>query len=329
MGGHHWIAKRVPDDAYVVVPNQLSIDSFDLDDAFGEQAEHLCSADLREWMAENHLDLTMRFEAEGDDVTPLGTFNPREAFGSASDSDHVYNTPRTWAIQRFLNPTTCMWDGPEAAMGPESDALPWDCVPERKVTVEDVKYALSLHYQGTPYDPYGHAGCPDQRGKYRAIGINRNCQLSVVQLRPGKPEAITAVQWIAFGSNHFNALVPFYPAVDEVPAYMSVTPDKPSTESFYWANRLIAAIADPHFAVCAPHIERYQLKVGGMGHAMLNATDKKVAQEGLDYTAAEPVLRQANEDMARKLQEETTDVLDKVLFASSMLMKNAFSRSDG
>ena len=66
-----------------------------------------------------------------------------------------------------------------------------------------------------------------------------------------------------------------------------------------------------------------------MGHAMLNATDKKVTQEGLDYKAAEPVLRQANEDMARKLQEETTDVLDKVLFASSMLMKNAFSRSDG
>ena len=63
VGGHHWIAKRVPDDVYVVVPNQLSIDSFDLDDAFGEQAEHLCSADLREWMAENHLDLTMRFEA--------------------------------------------------------------------------------------------------------------------------------------------------------------------------------------------------------------------------------------------------------------------------
>ena len=214
-------------------------------------------------------------------------------------------------------------------MGPESDTLPWDCVPERKVTVEDVKYALSLHYQGTPYDPYGHAGCTDQRGKYRAIGINRNCQLSVVQLRPGKPEAITAVQWIAFGSNPFNALVPFYPAVDEVPAYMSVTPDKPSTDSFYWANRLIAAIADPHFAVCAPHIERYQLKVGGMGHAMLNATDKKVAQEGLDYKAAEPVLRQANGDMARKLQKETTDVLDKVLFASSMLMKNAFSRSDG
>lgn len=33
IGGHHWIAKRVPDDAYVVMPNQLGIDQFDLEDA--------------------------------------------------------------------------------------------------------------------------------------------------------------------------------------------------------------------------------------------------------------------------------------------------------
>ncbi len=328
VGGHHWIARRVPDESYVVVPNQLSIDSFDLEDAFGEQAEHLCSADLREWMAANNLDLTLRFEAEGDDAVPEGVFNPREAFGSASDSDHCYNTSRTWIVQRFLNPTNCVWDGPEADMGPESDALPWDCVPERKVTIEDVKYALSSHYQGTPFDPYGK-GSEADRKRYRPIGVNRNCELSVAQLRPGKPEAATAVQWIAFGSNPFNALVPFYPAVDEAPAYLAETPDKPTTESFYWANRLIAALADPHFADCAPHIERYQLKMGGLGHAAVRATDAKVAQAGLDYKAAEPVLRQANEEMAAELRRQTDDLLDKVLFASSCRMKNAFARSDG
>lgn len=31
VGGHHWIAKRVPDEAYVTMPNQLGIDEFDLD----------------------------------------------------------------------------------------------------------------------------------------------------------------------------------------------------------------------------------------------------------------------------------------------------------
>ena len=37
VGGHHWIAKRVPDEAYVTMPNQLGIDEFDLEDALGDQ----------------------------------------------------------------------------------------------------------------------------------------------------------------------------------------------------------------------------------------------------------------------------------------------------
>ena len=56
IGGHHWMARRVPDDSYVVMPNQLGIDAFDLDDAFGAQENHLCSADLREFIRDNHLD---------------------------------------------------------------------------------------------------------------------------------------------------------------------------------------------------------------------------------------------------------------------------------
>ena len=49
LGGHHWIAKRVPDDQYVVVPNESGIDSFDLEDALGQGVDHLCSADLKDW----------------------------------------------------------------------------------------------------------------------------------------------------------------------------------------------------------------------------------------------------------------------------------------
>ena len=32
IGGHHWIARRIPDDAYVIAPNRLNIDEFDFDD---------------------------------------------------------------------------------------------------------------------------------------------------------------------------------------------------------------------------------------------------------------------------------------------------------
>ena len=64
---------------------------------------HMCSEDLVEFIERNHLDLA---------VESTSPFNPRDAFGSHSDSDHVYNTPRAWVMQRFLNPYDEMWDGP-------------------------------------------------------------------------------------------------------------------------------------------------------------------------------------------------------------------------
>ena len=143
IGGHHWMAVKVPDDHYVAMPNQLGIDHFDLEDALGEQKEYMCSADLKEFIETYHLDLSMD-----------GNFNPRDAFGSHDDSDHVYNTPRAWFMERCLNPHTKKWDGPDADYTPVSDDIPWMMVPEKKITVEDVKYVLSSHYQGTPYDPY-------------------------------------------------------------------------------------------------------------------------------------------------------------------------------
>lgn len=62
IGGHHYIARRVPDNAYVMMPNQLGIDYFDFEDAFGQQEEYICSKDLKEFIKKNHLDL--RFEDE-------------------------------------------------------------------------------------------------------------------------------------------------------------------------------------------------------------------------------------------------------------------------
>lgn len=317
VGGHHWIARRVPDDAYVTMPNQLGIDAFDLDDALGDQREFMCSPDLREFIQNNHLDLALD-----------GELNPRDAFGSHSDSDHVYNTPRAWIIQRFLNAHSNVWDGPDADYRPDDDDIPWCRVPERKVTIEDVKYALSLHYQGTPYDPYAHTGRLDLRGKYRPIGINRQSQLSIVQLRPYEPEANRAVQWLTFGSNVFNAIVPFYANVDSTPAYLADTSARVTTESYYWENRVIAALADAHFQETKAHVERYQEKVPARGYEVLHATDKDVRDQGLSYEDAAPLLADANQQVADMLKSETDDLLDKVLFEASLAMRNGFSRDD-
>lgn len=50
-------------------------------------------------------------------------------------------------MARCLNPSTMNWDGPDADFTPLSDDIPWCMVPEKKVTIEDVKYVLSSHFQ--------------------------------------------------------------------------------------------------------------------------------------------------------------------------------------
>ena len=320
LGGHHWIARRVPDDQYVVVPNESGIDSFDLDDAFGKQAEHMCSADLREFIADNHLDLSM----DGED----GAFNPRVAFGTQSDADHVYNTPRAWSILRYFNPKSAKWDGPDAQYTPTSDDLPWSMKPERKITVEDFKYTLSNHFQGTPYDPYNVCGDLSMSGAYRCIGVNRTDFLAILQIRPYMPEQFRAVEWLTFGSNVFNTIVPFYANTKKVPTYLSCTEGNVDTNSFYWSCRLVAALADAQHKACKIHIERYQIKVMAEAHRILGDADK-LAAELLDMKAdPRVVIDSANQELADMLKRETDDVLGQVLIETSNLMKNAYARSD-
>ncbi|MCR5371655.1 MAG: C69 family dipeptidase, partial [Clostridium sp.] len=318
VGGHHWIAKRVPDDAYVVMPNQLGIDSFDLGDAFGEKKEHLCSPDMREFIRDNFLDLSLD-----------GRLNPRDAFGSHSDSDHVYNTPRAWYIQRFFNPHGCRWEGPGAELGPESDDIPWARVPERKLTPEDVKYVLSNHFQGTPYDVYASHGDLSLQGLYRPTGINRNNFLSLVQLRPYRPRAIAPVIWLAFASNVFNSFVPFYTCVEETPAFLGNATTEVSTDNFYWANRLIGAMADAHFGPCLPHIEHYQSEVLNEGHGLIKCWDKKITEALHDGSGdCTALCMEANREIETMLKKKTAAVLAKVLDEASRRMKNSFSRAD-
>ncbi len=304
IGGHHWIARRVPDDCYVAAPNSFGIDTFDLNDAFSEQKEHMCSEDLREFIADNHLDLSLD-----------GVFNARRAFGSHTDSDHVYNTPRAWIIRQYFNPSEGYW-------GPEDDDIPWCAKPEHKITAEDVKYVLSNHYQGTDFDPYSKHADPQLKGSYRPIGVNRNNFLSLVQIRPYLPEEIRTIEWVAFGSNVFNAFVPLYTQIETSPEYISNTSAHVTTENFYWANRIIAALADSQFALCANLIERYQDRVLNETHRMIKEADR-VYMNSTDF-----VPDAVNEEIISFVKKETDDVLDKVLLAVSLKMKNGFARSD-
>ncbi len=311
IGGHHWIARRVPDDGYVIMPNQFGLDEFDFKDAYSKKEENLCSADLLDFVKENHLALDMDEE----------DFNPRLAFGSHDDSDHVYNTPRAWFMARYFNPRTFVWDGENSDFTPESDDIPWCLIPERKITVEDAKYVLSSHYQGTPYDPYRKFGDASLKGAYRPIGISRTSFLAILEIRPYGKEELRPIEWFCFGSNAFNALVPFFPRTEKVPAYYGNTTMTVDSNNFYWASRLIGALTDSHFNSCSIFVERYQNAVSAMAHRMIHEMDASTA-------SAKELIDSYNQKIADEAKKETDKALGKILYEASCLMKNSYSRSD-
>lgn len=311
IGGHHWMARRVPDDVCVINPNQFGMDAFDIEDAFGAKKENLCSEDLREFIKENDLDTNQD-----------GVFNPRDIFGSHSDQDHIYNTPRAWFMGRYLCPFSFTWEGENADFGPESDDIPWALVPDRKLSVEDVKYMLSSHFQGTPYDPYLNHDT-GTRGKYRSIGISRTGVCSVCQIRSNVPDEIKGLEWICFGSTTFDAAIPVYTNVPKLPKYLTDITLDVSTENFYWGSRLIGAMADKDYNKCIQLIDRYQMACFVEGRRIVKEYDKKMT-ESKDFSLAS----EANQKICDMAKEQTTKTLNAVVHESSMSMRNGYNRAD-
>lgn len=311
IGGHHWIARRVKDDEYVIMPNQFGLDCFDLDDAYGEQKENMCFKDLKEFIEKYHLNTNNN-----------GEFNPRLIFGSHDDQDHIYNTPRAWYMARFFNPHTYKWDGENADYTPESDDIPWSLVPERKITIEDVKYILSSYYQGTKYNPYSN-GNEETKKMYRTIGIARTGFMSINQIRAGHDDTNKAIEWICFGANPFNVVLPFYTNTNKMPKYVSDTTLTVSTDSFYWNGRLIAALVDPCFGGVIQIIERYQNTIAAKSRAIINEYDEKI-----EKTKDFKLIDEANAKITNMAKEVVSDTLSKVLLESSKHMKCNFNRAD-
>ncbi|WP_125702525.1 C69 family dipeptidase [Lacticaseibacillus daqingensis] len=224
IAGHHWAAVRIPDDAYVVAPNRFNITDFDFD-----SEDTLCSADLKALVDDNQLN-----------PDPVG-YNLRHIFGSASFKDTRYNNPRAWYGQKYFNP--------EFDTTPIDQDLPFICRTDHKISIEDVKLVLSSHYQNTPYDVYGTQGTPEQKKLYRPIGINRNQELHILQIRNNVPAALAGIHWLAFGPNTFNAVIPFYANVTDTPATYRDTTGEFDATKMYWLSNLMAVFGDTDFAL--------------------------------------------------------------------------------
>ena len=68
--------------------------------------------------------------------------------------------------------------------------------------------------------------------------------------------------------------------------------------------------------------------MGAFGQLVLRETDARAAGEGLSGEALRRALEAANDRVAAELKRETEDLLNKVLYTTSMHMRNLFAMSD-
>ena len=242
-------------------------------------------------------------------------YNLRHIFGSSSIKDSVYNNPRTWYGQNFLgNPSE----------DPQNQELPFICEASRKITVEDVKFVLSSHFENTKYDPYGSTNSPEERKLFRPIGINRNHSVHILQVRNNVPDELAGVQWLAFGANTFNHVVPFYTAINDTPASYRDAKGEYDPTNMYWLSATTAVLGDSNYDLFVDLRNTFELNTMAKFHEIQNETDKnfETAEDKIAY------LTQANEKLAEAAFKAQTELLGRMVVLGSANMKLRFDFND-
>lgn len=294
IGGHHFAARKVPDDCYVAAPNWFAITNFDFD-----SDDTMCSADLKELIEQHHLNTDRD-----------GQYNLQHIFGTHNDVDYGYNVPRQWYIHRLFNPD----DNPQ----PDQLDMPFAEVPEHKLTVEDIKYALSSHYQHTPYDVYGH-GTEEEKHTYRPIGIQRNQEVHILQLRNDVPDEIAAVQWLAFGPNVYNGIAPFYANVLNTPAPYRDTSTKYDIKYMYWLTHTIATLADDHYWRYNAALDELYRDTPAQGRHIILETD--AAAQKLSGKKLQKLLGHANKKIAQGAYDQAMKCMASIVEKGALQIK--------
>ena len=203
--GKHYVAKRVPDDHVLFIPNWYTIYRVDLSD----KANYIASEDIIIY------------------AISRGWYTP-ERPGDYSDFSFAlaYQDPeknQDGNMVRHKNALRLILKREPA------DIRAFSVKPQEKLGVDDVKAILRTHYEGTDDDlSNGYVVNPHRTGK-RTICTSTTLESFVVQFR--EQAELTCI-WRALLNPCTSPYVPWYLGITKVPAgYTWMSPKKPTTIS--------------------------------------------------------------------------------------------------
>jgi len=300
-GGHHWAAMRLPEDTYAIVPNQTVMQEVDANDT----DNFLVATDLVEFVEKHHLN------------PQPGHFNFREIFGTQSEADAYYNTPRTWYGQKLFNP--------EIEQEPTAQDMPMVRKPSKKLAIEDVENFLSSHYNGTKYDPFGTfaSGTADEQRQFRSIAMDRNQASSILQIRNDVDENHAAVQWLSLGFFAYSPYVPFYTNIKDTPEDYKNTTNDVDINNVYWLEKTLSVMIEPHYHEYSDMIHAYLEGCQSYGRQRLEITDQVI--DGFNDDVA-GFLTESNMKTAGEISSRTHKLFDEIVKKGLMLSKTTWEK---
>ena len=220
--GHHWVAQRIPDDAYAIAANRVSIEQVD----FADTKNFMWSEGIQEFVADHNLNV----DHQG--------WNFRHIFGTYSEQDRFYNTNRVWYGQKYFNP--------EIEQDPTDGDLPFIRRAAKKITREDIEFVLGSHYQNTPYDPFGK-GTDEEKHRFRPIGLNRTQNSHILQIRNDVDPDKAAIMWLCIGGPTFTPFVPFFANMNDTDPSYNNTSMEYNLNDAWWYYKSLAVLVETHY----------------------------------------------------------------------------------
>lgn len=255
-----WVARRVPDGYISGHANHPRIHKFPLKDKSGET---LYSPDVIKFARKQDY-----FDGKDEDFDFSKAYAVTD-FGALRGCD-----ARVWSyFNRFNSDMDKYLPWIDKA---EGEPMPLWVKPDSVLTVDDMKWMMRDHFEGTPYDMTTDVGAGPFKVPYRwrpmefevdsvkyvherAIATQQTGWSFVAQLRDDLPDYLKGLLW--FGTDDANTCVylPVFCSVTEVPVQLghgdTNTFDRNSN---FWMNNLVANQAYNRYSQMIPDIRRVQ-----------------------------------------------------------------------
>ncbi|PVZ11653.1 dipeptidase [Porphyromonas loveana] len=275
--GAVWVAVRIPDNAISAHANQARIQQIDF-----KSKDYLYAPDVISFAREMGY-----FNGADKDFSFQEAYNPYTEGGLRGCE------ARVWA---FFNKFNSQMGKYEAFIRNQSkDKMPLYIIPDRKLSVADVRDMMRDHYEGTSLCMTNDPGAGPYKVPYRwrpmsfevdgkeyvnerAIATQQTGFVFVAQLRSWLPDAIGGINWFGVDDADMSVMSPIYCSTTYVPeCFRQGNGDMMnfSWTSAFWIHNWVANMAYHRYDQMIADIRPVQRELEGNAERMVAIIDKE------------------------------------------------------